>query len=538
MAYIRSFWKKPRFLWILATAPGYIIGWLLANIKTIFTWPQPLNNFLGYDLLFDIAGITGGLITAILQYIVLKRWLDGAWWWIVPAIITTAASFSGASAWSIMVLVVLLQMMILIFNHRSQDSTSWAIWAMISWSLSITFREIQFPAWFYEFAVNILYAIIVGILTGGGLNDLFAQQQHARNTTPTYSGFNGFFKKKFHTIYGFIKLRQAIRLSHIAKRKKISRKKITYNMACQRYEIANKLLNTSDKILSQWGLTLIELAKLSSGTEADRILNQAYKKLQASFELNPYQYQMLCIWGNTLTQQAIRIGGEASDLLFSKAYEKFSAAYLIKPRPYPIMCNWGIALLKHGSQKVGPESTRLLNEACEKFETVLKRKPRLYETINYWGYTIIEQAKRSNPWEGEQLLAKAHEKFKRAYKFKPRYPESHINLGVLFIQQASMKLPGSEETINLYNEAHNRFMKAESLQPGSAAYYLAKLSLLSGQKTDCLEWLDKARKYKALPQVQEIITDPVWLSVRECEWFKEFLTYGGMKLKETQRKLV
>ncbi len=537
MAYIRSFWKKPRFLWILATTPGYIIAWLLANIKTIVTWPQSLNNFLGYDLLFDIAGVTGGLATAILQYLVLKRWLDGAIWWIVPAIITTAASFSGASAWSIMVLVVLLQMMILIFNHRSQDSTNWAIWAMISWTLSLIFRELQFSIWFYEFLVNILYGITVGILTGGGLNDLFAQPQKAR-ITATYSGIGGFFKQKFHMIYGIIKLRYAIHLTNSAKHKKVSRKKILYNMACQRYEKANEYLKQSEPLLTNWGLTLIELAKFSSGTEADRILNQAYKKLQASFEINPYQYQMLYIWANTLSQQAIRVGGEAADLLFSKAYEKFSAAYAMKPKPYPIMVDWGETLLKHGSQKVGPEANRLLSEACEKHEAILKKKPRLYDTTVHFGYTLIEQAKRSNPWEGEQLLEKALEKFKRAHKLKPRYPESHINLGILSIQLASMKLPGSEEATKLYQEAHEKFMHAESLSLGSASYYLAKLSLLSGQKTECLEWLDKARKYRALPQVQEIITDPVWLSVRECEWFKEFLTYGGMKLKETQKRLI
>jgi len=61
------------------------------------------------------------------------------------------------------------------------------------------------------------------------------------------------------------------------------------------------------------------------------------------------------------------------------------------------------------------------------------------------------------------------------------------------------------------------------VKPGAGAYNGACAYALLGEPEKCREWLATTREFDALPPVEHIESDPDLDSVRDEEWFQEYL---------------
>jgi len=75
----------------------------------------------------------------------------------------------------------------------------------------------------------------------------------------------------------------------------------------------------------------------------------------------------------------------------------------------------------------------------------------------------------------------------------------------------------------LYELARKQFEKANAIQAGTASYNLACIYGLRGNKDACLKALESARDKVTLPEAEDILNDPDLASVKEQDWFVEFM---------------
>ena len=65
---------------------------------------------------------------------------------------------------------------------------------------------------------------------------------------------------------------------------------------------------------------------------------------------------------------------------------------------------------------------------------------------------------------------------------------------------------------------------AERLRPGSATYKLACIAGLRGLDAECQKWLEQCLALAVLPGREMLMADDDLRSVRETDWFRDFLT--------------
>jgi tetratricopeptide (TPR) repeat protein len=174
---------------------------------------------------------------------------------------------------------------------------------------------------------------------------------------------------------------------------------------------------------------------------------------------------------------------EADDL-FAAAYGKFEKAVQIRPDDYEAMHWWGNALAQQGKMKRGPETGKLLAQACEKYERAVQIKPDAPEILKSWGSALLEQSKAKSGADAERFLSSAGEKL----------------------------------------------TLAEGLHRGTGAYDLARIEALSGNPDGSRRWLTVAGNAGALPSRAHLLEDDDLASVRELDWFANFVGSSPVSL--------
>jgi hypothetical protein len=129
----------------------------------------------------------------------------------------------------------------------------------------------------------------------------------------------------------------------------------------------------------------------------------------------------------------------------------------------------------------------------------------------------------AQPEHAESLLAQAAQKYQEALKVKVDYVKSFLAWGDVLLLQASRN--EDEEAQSLVDAATDKFSKAEEHSPGSSAYHLARFYAVAGADWDCRDDLKRARQYHKLPPPEYIRNDPGFDSVRDADWFAEFVRH-------------
>jgi hypothetical protein len=87
----------------------------------------------------------------------------------------------------------------------------------------------------------------------------------------------------------------------------------------------------------------------------------------------------------------------------------------------------------------------------------------------------------------------------------------------------------------LLTEAKDKCLEAESIKTGSAAYNLACVYSLLGDKAQCQKWLKVGEKAETLPTRNHAMSDTDLETVRNEEWFKQ-IHWAGNTNTETAAK--
>ena len=291
--------------------------------------------------------------------------------------------------------------------------------------------------------------------------------------------------------------------------------------AGEKYTEALKVKPDYHEVLNNWGLALQSQAKMKSGEEADRLFGEARAKYAKALKIKPDLHEALNNWGGALYEQAKMKTGVEADALFMQARAKCAEALKIKPDYHEALNNWGFALTAQARTKAGEEADQLFGEAGVKYSEALKIKPDYHEALNNWGTALQAQAEKKSDREADALFAYAGEKYAEALKVKPDDAATLNNWGVTLLYQ--WRYVADERKEELIVKAKKVLGKAETNQPGIAAYNLACACSLSGQEEECHRWLVTSKSAGRLPEHSHLEKDSDLDPVRNTKWFKEFI---------------
>ncbi len=183
--------------------------------------------------------------------------------------------------------------------------------------------------------------------------------------------------------------------------------------------------------------------------------------------------------------------------------------------------NAAIKQTKKARKNEGAKSDQLFISAYEGFADVVKGDLVMGEALFNWGFALLHQAKLKEENEGVKLYLDAISKFTFCLLVKPDHLGAAIDGGVTYMDLARvMDIDANDE---LYDLAGEFFENAERIQLGSAAYNLACIFALRGQKDACLEALELSKDKGSLPVVEDIMNDADMIKVKNMSWFTDFL---------------
>ncbi|HEX8654445.1 MAG TPA: SIR2 family protein [Allosphingosinicella sp.] len=255
-----------------------------------------------------------------------------------------------------------------------------------------------------------------------------------------------------------------------------------FEQAAEKYAAALAIKPHKYEALNNWGIALLDQAKMKQGKAAEALLAQAEEKFDAALATKPIRYEALSNWGNALTDRAKMMGGEAADALFEQAAQKYAAALAIKPDTHDALFNWGVALFEQAKMKQGAAAVALLEQAAEKYAAALAIKPDMYDALYNWGGALLYGAKMKRGEGAEALLAQAEEKFAAALAIKPDKYDALSNWGNALTDRAKMAEGGAADA--LFEQAAQKYAAALAIKPdmhdalynwGVALFHQAKM---------------------------------------------------------------
>ena len=123
--------------------------------------------------------------------------------------------------------------------------------------------------------------------------------------------------------------------------------------------------------------------------------------------------------------------------------------------------------------------------------------------------------------EADALCALAGEKFAAALEIKPDDQVALNTWGIALSDQAKSK--DGDEADALFALAAEKLVHANIIRLGWGSYDLACIAALTGREDECRKWLEDSRDTGHLPSKQHLEEDTDLDSMRDTDWFKEFL---------------
>jgi tetratricopeptide (TPR) repeat protein len=169
----------------------------------------------------------------------------------------------------------------------------------------------------------------------------------------------------------------------------------------------------------------------------------------------------------------------------------------------------------------GAKADHLFKTVYQGYAEIVSGDPLRAEALYFWGHALLHQAKTKAGEEAARLYRDAIAKFSFCMTIEPNYLAAAIDGGVSFMDLA--RLQGVAYDDELYSLARKEFEKANAIQAGAASYNLACISALQGDADACLKALENAKNKGSLPDASDILNDPDLASVKERDWFLQFM---------------
>ena len=244
---------------------------------------------------------------------------------------------------------------------------------------------------------------------------------------------------------------------------------------------------------------------------------EAAKEYKAAAELEPESSEAYNNWGNALMELAKIKSGSEAEKLYKEAFEKYELATTYKKNFHEAYNNWANALMELAKIKSGSEAEKLYKEAFDKYNLATTYKEDLQEAYYNWANALCELARTKLAIEAEKLYKEAFEKYNRATTYKQDDHEAYNNWGIAFMELARIK-SGSEAEI-LQNKAFEKFQQA--VECGGDTYNLAYLYAIRNQKVEALKYLDIALSRN---EVTINFVEERWKNLRNDPDFQDLLS--------------
>ena len=183
----------------------------------------------------------------------------------------------------------------------------------------------------------------------------------------------------------------------------------------------------------------------------------------------------------------------------------------------------------------GNTADGLFKAAYQGYADVLQDDPLRADALYNWGFALLHQAKTKTGDQAAKIYQDAIDKFAFCMLINPNYLGSAINGGVAYMDLARLKTAKPDD--ELYELAKRQFAKANAIQAGTASYNLACIYGLRGDQDACLKALKNAQDKATLPEAGDILNDPDMDSVKDQDWFVEFMETLNKKTEvDTENK--
>ena len=246
---------------------------------------------------------------------------------------------------------------------------------------------------------------------------------------------------------------------------------------------------------------------------------EAAEEYKAATELEPESPEAYNNWGNALMELAKIKSGSEAEKLYKEAFEKYSLATTYKEDLQEAYFNWANALCELARTKSAIEAEKLYKEAFEKYNLATTYKKNLQEAYYNWGNALSELAKIKSGSEAEELYKEAFEKYKLATKYKQDDHKAYRYWGNALMRLVTIK--SGSEAEELLNEAIKKFQQA--VEYGGDAYHLANLYGLIGKKAEALKYLDIALSRNEIT-INFVEQDEDWKNLRNDPDFQDLLS--------------
>jgi tetratricopeptide (TPR) repeat protein len=339
---------------------------------------------------------------------------------------------------------------------------------------------------------------------------------------------------------GFVQFQNAIRikpsdylifwkwghwLSVLARRKEGFESESLFQEAFDKYGRLTQLNPKYHDAYISWGLNLASLAHRKDGEQRNLLFQQALEKIQRAHFIKPKDPHILDYWGGILSTMALSKNGKEKETLYHSAIEKYQAGIIIKPDFADAFRAWGDDLCRLATMKDRSDRKTLYQEAIEKMQCALQLDSRNFLIRSDYADMLATIAADCPPSDPAVLFQTAFEHFKRAIELNgvsPYLDDLYDNWGLALLRY--IECFPSADTASILEQAKEKFLKAESLKPGTSAYNLACVFARQGDPEQCRHWLELAEQCKTLPSANEILQDSDFSSVRNEDWFQRFIT--------------
>ncbi len=169
----------------------------------------------------------------------------------------------------------------------------------------------------------------------------------------------------------------------------------------------------------------------------------------------------------------------------------------------------------------GNVADSLFKGAYQGYAELLLDDPLRADALYHWGFALLHQAKTKTGTEAAKIYQDAINKFAFCLLINPDYLGAAMDGGVAYMDLARLNQVSSDD--ELYNLAKKQFETANAIHKGTASYNLACIYALRGEQDACLGALENSRDNGSLPALADMVADPDLSSVKEQQWFVDFI---------------
>ncbi|GJD11100.1 hypothetical protein Gasu2_52500 [Galdieria sulphuraria] len=154
--------------------------------------------------------------------------------------------------------------------------------------------------------------------------------------------------------------------------------------ALRRWERLSYILTDDYEVFLQWGVTLMNRARLSTSKEQEQQdLIEAGRKFMKASEMKDSDARIWFNWGLSLCLRGSILKGEEACQLFEAACEKYDKATQLDGFSFVTHYNYGLCLYSLGTLLTGELAAEYLHQAVDHFEAALDLEPSDEKTRKY-----------------------------------------------------------------------------------------------------------------------------------------------------------